>query len=47
MKLEFPHQDQNLPPQRKWNKSHPFEIIIGDANEGVNTRNATQNECLV
>ena len=36
----------NLPPQRKWTKSHPFELIIGDANEGVNTRSATQNECL-
>ena len=21
----------NLPPQRKWTKSHPFELIIGDA----------------
>ena len=36
----------NLPPQRKWTKSHPFELIIGDANEGVKTRSATQNECL-
>ena len=36
----------NLPPQRKWTKSHPFELIIGDANEGVQTRSATQNECL-
>ena len=36
----------NLPPQRKWTKSHPFELIIGDANEGVKTRSATQSECL-
>ena len=36
----------NLPPQRKWTKSHPFELIIGDANEGVKTRSATHNECL-
>ena len=36
----------NLPPQRKWTKIHPFELIIGDANEGVKTRSATQNECL-
>ena len=35
----------NLSPQRKWTKSHPFELIIGDANEGVKTRSATQNEC--
>ena len=37
----------NLPSQRKWTKSHPFELIIGDANEGVKTRSATQNECPV
>ena len=36
----------NLPPQRKWTKSHPFELIIGDAEDGVNTRSTTQNECL-
>ena len=36
----------NLPLQRKCNKSHPFELIIGDANEGVKTRSATQNEYL-
>ena len=36
----------SVPPQRKWTKSHPFELIIGDANEGVKTRSATQNECL-
>ena len=28
----------NLPPQRKWTKSHPFELIIGDAGNGVKTR---------
>ena len=27
-------------------KSHPFELIIGDARDGVKTRSATQNECL-
>ena len=36
----------NLPPQRKWTRSHPFELIIGDAGSGVKTRSATQNECL-
>ena len=35
----------NLPPQRKWTKSHPFKLIIGDANEGVKARSATHNEC--
>ena len=50
---EIPSDDQeasssrsNLPPQRKWTKSHPFELIIGDAGDGVKTRSATQNECL-
>ena len=28
----------NLPPQRKWTKSHLFELIIGDANECVKTK---------
>ena len=39
---ESPPNDQeasssksNLPPQRKWTKSHPFELIIGDAGYGV------------
>ena len=52
------HQDQNhenkissssrsnMPPQRKWTKIHPFELIIGDVNEGVKTRSATHNECM-
>ena len=35
-----------LPPQRKWTKSHPFELIIGDATSKVQTRRATQVECL-
>ncbi|KAL8125113.1 hypothetical protein AgCh_012695 [Apium graveolens] len=36
----------NLPPQRKWTKDHPFELIIGDATSKVQTRRATQDECL-
>ena len=36
----------NLPPQRKWTKDHPFELIIGDSNARVQTRRATQEECL-
>ena len=51
--LDVPLNDQeasssmsNLPPQRKWTKSHIFELIIGDAGDGVKTRSATQNECL-
>ena len=35
-----------MPSDRKWTKDHPFELIIGDANEGVKTRRATQEECL-
>ena len=35
-----------LPPQRKWTKNHPFELIIGDASSKVQTRKATQDECL-
>ena len=31
----------NLPPKRKWIKTHPFELIIGDANEGVRTISVT------
>ena len=36
----------NLPPQRKWTRDHPFEVIIGDAAAGVKTRRATMDECL-
>ncbi|KAL8121885.1 hypothetical protein AgCh_018575 [Apium graveolens] len=36
----------NLPPQRKLTKSHPFELIIDDAISKVQTRRATQDECL-
>ena len=31
----------NMPPPRKWTTIHPFELIIGDANEGVKIRSAT------
>ena len=50
---EIPLHDQeasssrsNLPPQMKWTKIHPFELIIGGARNGVKIRSATQNECL-
>ncbi|XP_063949970.1 uncharacterized protein LOC135152795 [Daucus carota subsp. sativus] len=36
----------NLPPQKKWTRDHPFELIIGDAAAGVKTRRATMDECL-
>ena len=44
MKMKLPEQTCH----HKGNglKSHSFELIIGDANEGVKTRSATQNECL-
>ena len=37
---------RHSPPQRKWIRDHPFELIIGDANASVQTRRATQDECL-
>ena len=47
---EIPLNDQEtsssrsiLPPHRKWTKSHPFELIIGNAEDGVKTRSDTQN----
>ncbi|KAL8132679.1 hypothetical protein AgCh_008240 [Apium graveolens] len=48
------HQDNNeasssranLPQQRKWTKDHSFELIIGDVSSRVQTRRATQEECL-
>lgn len=36
----------DLPPQRKWTRSHPYELIIGDVSAGVKTRRATHEECL-
>ena len=35
-----------LPPARKWTKDHTPELIIGNPEAGVQTRSATQNECL-
>ena len=35
-----------LPPARRWTKDHPFDLIIGDASTRVQTRRATQEECL-
>ncbi|KAK1394100.1 hypothetical protein POM88_013156 [Heracleum sosnowskyi] len=36
----------DLPPARKWTASHTPDLIIGDPDAGVQTRSATQNECL-
>ena len=36
----------NLTPARKWTKDHTPDLIIGDPDAGVQTRSATQNECL-
>ena len=36
------HQDQISHLKEKWTKSHPFELIIGDAGDGVKTRSASQ-----
>ncbi|KAK1356235.1 hypothetical protein POM88_049491 [Heracleum sosnowskyi] len=35
-----------LATRRKWTKDHPFQLIIGDASSKVQTRRATQDECL-
>ena len=37
---------QQLPPARKWTKDHTPKLIIGNPEAGVQTRSATQNECL-
>lgn len=37
---------KNLTSQRKWVKSHPVELIIDNANDGVKTRSATRDECI-
>ena len=47
------HQDNNnaessrvnLPRERIWSRDHPWELIIGDLEAGVQTRRASQNEC--
>ncbi|KAL6569236.1 hypothetical protein OROHE_003517 [Orobanche hederae] len=36
----------NLSRRIPWDKAHPFELIIGNPEAGVNTRRATQNECI-
>ena len=35
-----------MPPSRKWTKDHTPDLIIGDPDTGIQTRSATQNECL-
>ena len=35
----------HLPRERVWNRDHPWELIIGDPEAGVQTRRASQNEC--
>ena len=36
----------NLPPAIKWSRDHIEDLIIGDPSSGVQTRRATQNECI-
>ena len=36
----------NLPRQIIWSRDHPWELIVGDSQAGVQTRSATRNECL-
>ena len=35
----------NPPRERIWSRDHPWELIIGDPESGVQTRCASQNEC--
>ena len=39
------HADQSR-HERKWDRAHSVDQIIGDPSAGVRTRRATQNECL-
>ena len=43
---EHYHRRGNLPLAIKWSRDHPQEQIMGDPQAGVQTRSATQNECL-
>ena len=36
----------NLPRQTVWSRDHPWELIVGDPQVGVQTRSATRNECF-
>ena len=36
----------NLPRQAVWSRYHPWELIVGDPQDGVHTRSATKNECF-
>ena len=37
---------RNLPRQTVWSLYHPWELIVGDPQAGVQTRSATRNECF-
>ena len=37
---------RNLPRQTVWSRDHPWELIVGDPQAGVQTRSATRNECF-
>ena len=37
---------QETSHNRRWDRDHTAEQIIGNPNAGVRTRSATQNECL-
>ena len=37
----------NLLRERVWSIDHPWELIIGDPEAGVQTRRALQNECYL
>ena len=35
-----------MPRQTVWSRDHPWELIVGDPQAGVQTRSATRNECF-
>ena len=37
---------RNLPRKTVWSRDHPWELIVGDPQAGVQTRSTTRNECF-
>ena len=45
-RLQEESSRRNLPRQTVWSRDHPWELIVGDPQAGVQTRSATRNECF-
>ena len=37
---------RNPPRQTVWSRDHPWELLVGDPQVGLQTRSATRNECF-